>query len=274
MIVGESRFWYKPAGYDDYITFGLGRRIMDRSGPSPMYRATTQAGFTGLETTTLYGGTAPIRLRHRWTRTPATGDGDTLRRALVGMIGHLRRGGCVAFAEDEDYAYAAFASPVQGKQRMNVDANLFAQHAGAPSSLVDREVWLQSEPDTYLFEHKQVQSVTTTSRIVEVRLTAPVHQDYTATRWQLLREYGSYPALRMPVDARISEDGLRHDREWYFELDLLLEDDPAELDRLAGTGEIPGSSGSDGPSGGGTGPVIDPGGSDTQVPDVPPWWGW
>ncbi len=271
--MGESRFWYKPAGSDDYVTFGLGRIIEDRSGPSPMYRATTQAGFTGLETVTMYGGTSSIRLRHRWTRTPATGTGDTLRRAIVGMLGHLRRGGVVAFAEDDDYAFAAFAEPVQGKARVPVDVNIFAQLAGQAGSLVDREVWLQSDPDSYIFEHKQIETVTTTSRVVEVRLSAVVHQDFAGTRWQLLREYGSYPALRMPADARVSDEGLRHDREWFFELDLLLEDDPAELDRLAGTGEVPGSSGSEGPSGGGDGPVIDPGGSE-QIPDIPPWWGW
>lgn len=251
--MGASKFYYLPAGANNggaWVAVDVGRRIQDRVGPTPILKQTHQEGFTGVQTSTMYGGGAQIRIRHTWNRGSG---GDELRRELVSMLGHLRRGGCVAFVEDDDYGYAAFGNVRQRRRKADMGPNLLKNLSGAVGTgLEGRELWLASDPGTYVYEHKLCESVVShpTTGIREITFDTVPRLSYGATRWQLVREYGSYPALRMPASLRQSDDQLLHDHEMVFRLDLALEDDPVELERLFDAGVVYDTPGEQGPGGG------------------------
>lgn len=225
--MGVSRFWWFPDGSTDPRSISLGEIVQERVGPDILYRQEVVEGYTGTQSQVMLGGRMRIRLKHTWTRD-AGGVGDTRRRELRNLIGWLMRGGSCVFVEDDDFAFAAFCqtSPTQGAFTVASDVNLFQVLKGS-ADVEDREVWIQSDPSVYLFEHK----LCTLHQFTRGKLTlsTAVHLDYRDMEWALVREYGCYPALRLPKEFRSSVDALLHDREWIFRLDLPLEEDPDGL---------------------------------------------
>lgn len=255
--MGNTVIWYQPEGGTKMTRIDLGCRITGRGGPDPRYKQTIQESLDGAQSSVLYSGLSQIQLRHTWQRD-ASGVGDRLRRQLVALVAHLQRGGWCLYTEDEDFAWAGFLTELPGARtiqtgpQLTIALNLFRELAD-PDPAEDRELWIQSDHDQYLIEHVlcDEQDHKTFALAEELEL------DYSSARWVLLREYGTWPGLRMPAEHRDSSGFVTHDRERIFRLDLPLEEAPGLLESMYRSGEpYPGV---------GPGPVGSP------VPETPPY---
>jgi len=235
--VGNSVIWFLPHGADRYARIDFGRRIRSREGPFTIYRQTVQQAISGRESAVIYHGLSQIQIGHFWSRD-AAGTGDLLRRKLQALIAHLQRGGTCLYTEDEVYAKAGFATelPVSETAVVHVDFDLFVNLAIGQAQVDGRELWINTDHDTYLCEHKLCSTSTGSTGTLTFNLTQNLSQDMSAARWVLVREYGTWPALRLPAEFRERGEFLIHDRERLFTLDLPLEEAPDVLDQLQGGG--------------------------------------
>lgn len=268
--MGNAFFWYYPDPNDaTALAVDCGRPLGDRKGPIPSVNQSVTETLTGISTTVHYGGKAEITV----SLTGAlNGPGRVLRRLLYNMVNHLQRGNYVVLAEDCDFAFAGFMTklPGAGQSVLPYYQNVFEQ-LNDLNNVNNRELYVQSDYQTYKTEMRSVLAHDTARRLVTIpKLTF----DYHDTRWVMLRESGSWPALQLPIDKRNGEL-LTHDHENVFYLDLPLEEATAVVQSLAtraGTSTLPG-----GPP---TGSPDFPGGLPGQAP--PPvgdwnpagWGGW
>lgn len=243
--MGNSKIWYMPFGSDRMAEIDFGRCINRIEGPDPVYHQTVQESLSGVQSTVIYSGRSRITLGHTWNRgtKDASGDGDLLRRRLVTLAAHLQRGGTCAFAADADYAHAGFTInlPSTEQSTLIVRLELMKNLTGALSA-AGRELMVQSDHDEYKIEMKKCATNTGKTYGLAQRLAT----DMTDARWCLVREYYTYPALRMPKEYRQSGKYVDHDREFKFTLTLPLEEDPSAMDAynafgmpLPGTGHGP-----------------------------------
>ncbi len=258
--MGNTIIWYWPEGGDRMVRIDFGRRIHTRQGPTPVYPQTVQESLAGVQSSVIYAGRHRTRFGHTWERTP-NGDGDRLHRRLKGLEAHLQRGGTCHVAEDEDLARAGFAvgTPGAGQHSITIDVNLFGNLVvGFLAS--GRECWVQTDHERFIPELK----LCTTNTGLTFTFADGLFADMSEARWVLVREEGSWPALRMPSEARELANAVSHDgRNRVFTLDLPLEEDPATLDlyQVLGT-PLPGTDPSP--------IVIDP---DIELLTTPrPWW--
>ncbi len=244
--MGNSYLWYMPTGADRMALIDFGRQCLITRGPTTTYHQSVQESLSGVQSTVIYSGGARISLGHTWNRgtRDASGDGDLLRRKLGNLVSHLQRGGTCVFALDSTMARAGFAVhlPQSEAASIHVEVDLFKNLNLSGSVVTGREVMVQSDHDHYLHEHKlcslQVGKTFT--------LTQRLGIDMTREKWCLVREFSTYPALRLPKEFRESGDFLVHDHEMTFHLDLPLEEDPAQMDAyhafglpISGTGPGP-----------------------------------
>lgn len=241
-----SKIWFMPSGADRMAEIDFGRACRIGAGPTPVYRQTVQESLSGVQSTVIYSGRSTLTLRHDWNRgtRDASGDGDLLRRKLFTLIAHLQRGGSCVFALDALFCHAGFAldNPASNTGSINIDVDLM-RNLGGSFLASGRELMVQSDHDDYLIEQK----VCTTHLGRKFTLTQPLATDMSDCRWVLVREYYTYPALRLPAELRTSGDFLVHDQEMTFHLNLPLEEDPAQMDAyqvfgmpLPGTAQGPG----------------------------------
>lgn len=230
--MGNTRIWFTPRGATRATRIDFGLKLRMRRGPSFVYRQAVVESLGGSQSAVIYHGYSRVQLQHTWTRD-ASGTGDQLRRKLLELVSHLQAGGSCTVAEDLSYAFAAFAdiSPSPGDDRIRLAENLFGSLAPAVTDVSDREVLITSDPDVYLVDAHLVDDGTNLRNLSFASET--IHADYADARWVLCREWGSYPALRMPAEAREQGDYLVHEGEWLFTLDLPLEDDIGQLEGMA-----------------------------------------
>lgn len=227
--MGNSVLWFTPFGSMRQVKIDLGRRLHDRTGPVYLYRQAVQESVGGAAAITLFGGRSRLTIKMTWIRDGSTG--DTLRRNLQALVSHLQRGGNCTLAEDITYAYCAFFAtppPVDTQATVGVESNIFEQLSPGVS-IANREVSIQSDHDRYLVEPKLC-SVHANNLLT---FSTPIRTDMSAERWVCVREWGSWPALRMPIDYRESGDFISHDHEQRYILELPLEEDPFGMDLLA-----------------------------------------
>ncbi len=243
--MGNSKIWFMPSGADRMAEIDFGRSVTGIVGPTVGYRQTVQESMSGVQSTVIYSGRSTIRVQHVWNRgtRDASSDGDLLRRKLFTLIAHLQRGGSCVFARDELYAHAGFALtlPSSNASSISIDVDLM-RNLGGSLLATGRELMIQSDHDDYLIEMKTCG----TQAGRKFPLAQNLSTDMSDCRWVLLREYYTYPALRLPAEMRTSGDFLTHDREMTFHLDLPLEEDPAQMDAyhvfgmpIPGTGHGP-----------------------------------
>jgi hypothetical protein len=241
-----SAFYYYPANGRAAVKIDLNRTVTTRRGPNTMHRQSVSEAWTGTLATVQWGGRRSITVRYEWGGTGASD--RTIRRALVGLINHLKRGGTCLFVEDDTKFCAAFVAPdpsfmsvgdtVVSIETPFTDNLLTAGHA----QLGAREVYLRSSaPDVQeeMFLVSQVVGL-----IVE--FTTPIRMDHSSQAWVMLHDAGTWAAMRLPPDAR-GDDLIPHNHEISFTLDLPLEEDEATLEALAATGAtLLGTSGGEG----------------------------
>lgn len=267
----SARFWYYPNGTGGILkSVNLQRLLTARSGPTYSMDQVIQLGYNGQAFTTHLFGLQRISLRYRFEGLPnaLTSDLAVVRRQLVGIINHLQRGGWVTFAENYNYAWAAFFSTLPGGnvttlslKTDNLMPNLIDRLGGL--SLVGKEVYLQADPATSICEMAYVS--VDAHRTGNVTLNEHTAFSFTSAAWGMVRERGSYPALRLVPQQR-NTDMLQTESDTEFTLALELEEDPTRYSELAGIGGLPAP-----PESGG---VQDPtGGLDQlgQVGNLPGW---
>jgi hypothetical protein len=234
--MGNSVIWYFPDGADRTARIDFGCRIL-MTGPVPIYQTAVQKSLDLTRSLVRFNGVGRISLQHDWTRD-AAGTGDLLRRKLQALCANLQRGGSCVFVHDIDHAFAGFALdlPTSETDEITVDQNLFGDLIGGPGHGVTagREIMIQSDHEKYLHEHKAC----TTHSGNTLELEQAIATDMSRERWVLAREYGSYPALRLPDEFLEFGDFVHHDHEWLFSLDLPLEEDPTVLDMYSLTGAV------------------------------------
>ncbi len=247
-----AAFYYYPNSTGAVVKIELNRPIVDRPGPfQQMQQSTTQA-FSGFIATVQTGGPERVTIKHRWGGTDD--DDREVRRKLVAMMNHLRRGGRVLFTEDDTKTYAAFVQvyPAVDGQFLSVFLP-FTDELLTGVDVDDQEIVLRSCAPDVLIEACRVTSQTGSGIV----LADPIVLDFTTQAWVLLRNWGTWPALRLPMDRR-SSDLMTHDHEIAFGLDLELEEDEYTLNALA----IAGAPLADGV---GSGTTIEP-----EPPNPPP----
>lgn len=244
-MANTSKFWFFPDGSDRMAEIDFGRTIPDIVGPDPRYFGTTQETLSGVQTRITHWGRSEVVIKHGpWNRgtQDASGDGSLLRRRLFTLVAHLQRGGTCVFAGHSDYAFAGFAliPPSSQTGSITVDRNLMSNLSGG-LLISGREVVVQSAHDQYLIEYK----VVGTHATLTIPLVQNLATDMSTTRWVLVREYFTYPALRMPAELRNQplSEFLSHEHEAVFRLHLTLEEDPAAMDAYNVFGNpIPGTA--------------------------------
>lgn len=222
--MGNSVIWFLPEGADRVARIDFGGRIQRRDGPFYYYPQSGQRTLSGIEASVHFHGRSWIRLNHVWQRD-SLGTGDLLRRKLQALVAHLQQGGNCVYADDDLFAKAGFCTPPGSETgSVTIDSDLFSLISGAGSS-TGREVVVQTDHDRYLIEHK----LCATNTGLTFDLAQNVAQDMSNEAWCLVREFGSFPALKLPMEMRESGEFLTNDRERIFTLDLTLEEDIAQL---------------------------------------------
>lgn len=272
--MGTTKIWWTKDGAPKMSSVDFGRILRDRKGPQIVYRQTVQESLSGIAATTMYGGRCRIRLMDTWTRDGA-GTGDRRRRDLVDLTAHLLRGGICMVVEDSTYAFAAFAERTVNSldQVLETGPNLFENVATADVN--GRELWIHDEFERYRVEHKVCSAFSSTSRPGNsVTVTPRIGTDYSVSRWVMVREYGTYPAMRLPIEVRENGEFVLHEHEWIFTLDLPLEEDPQTYESaflyggpVVAETQIPGPLLSEWAN-------IDDPASFGIVSAPPPWLGW
>lgn len=229
--MGNAVFWYTPEGRDRSLKIDLGRKLVGRTGPTVVYNSVSAVSYGGLRTMRIFSGIEQISVQTTWERNSpdGTGSGDELMRNLRSMIAHLKRGGMVTFAEDEDYCFAAYCErlPVQGADDVMLNARI-TEHIAPGASLSGREIVVRSDPDRLLYEMRLVDAVDAR----HIYLDRGIIEQYETSRWVLVREAGTYPFMRLP-DSAMGSEPLTHRENRVFELDLQLEDDVSALEGSA-----------------------------------------
>lgn len=235
--MGNAVIWYQAEGSSIATKIDLQGRFQERSGPHPRYMRSYGESLGGASTTVLYGGRMEVSFRRTWQRTGTAGTdaGSVLWRRLFGLAAHLKRGGCCVVAEDETYAWAAFASRIPSDGADGIPyANPALTDLIAPNaSPADREVFIHSDPDLYLTEARLCDSVSLIGH--RLALDEALAETYGDARWLLVREAGTYPALRVP-EAQRGQPLVSTTDNRRFTLDLPLEEDPDRLEQLASSG--------------------------------------
>lgn len=219
----------------------FGARIGNRKGPVLSVRQSVTEKLDGDLITVQYGGKAQIVLSHRWE---GDANGRELRRKLHSLLNHLQRGGFCVLVEDIDYGFAGFATRIPGARTRDIPylSNVVAGLTGSDPSITDRELELVSDPESFLREARLVSSHTVLTHTMTLP-TPGTRLDYTTCSYLLLREWGTFPALRLGKDGR-NGDFLQHDHENNFVLELPLEEDTTTLAALASTNlQYPGETG-------------------------------
>lgn len=230
--MGNAVLWYKPDNSDRSYAINLGRKLRERQGPFPDYMQAASQAIAGTTSTMVYSGRASVRIGLTWQRgTGQPNDTDSQRRRrLYGLVAHLKRGGHCLLAEDIDYFWATFLTKTPGSRATVLAIGQSLTEKLAPSVNVSgREVYIHSDPDAYLTEMHYVSGHAANNTLT---IDLPLVEDYSESRWVLLRESGSYPALRVPPAMR-SSPMLTHDSDRVFYLDLPLEEDIDRLEDLA-----------------------------------------
>lgn len=228
--MGNTKIWYWPNTEGKAVEIDLGMRLSGRAGPYSAYMRDAAQSMAGDLSQITYLGWERIRIEHRWGGN--TTAKRRVRNALEGLLAHLDNNGWCALAEDAQYAFAAFSSynPAGSPVIIPTGTNVFRRlHGLVQPSMAGREVVYQGDPENYRKEHHICSShVDGVSLSIVDGGFGALRLDYSAAAYTWVREIGSYPALRIPLEARGSEY-LRHDRERVFYLDLPLETDITQL---------------------------------------------
>lgn len=220
-------FWWYPTPDGPASFIALNRPIVDRPGPFQAMRQSTSTSWNDSITTVQWGGSERITVKHRWGGT-STAD-RLVRRNLVAFMNHLRRGGHCVFAEDVTKLQAAFVqvAPGQGDTFVSIHTPFTDELLTAPG-FASQEVVLRSSAPEVLIEAAFVQSQTGSGIV----LSQGAALDFTDQAWVMLREWGTWPVMRLPADKR-NDDLLLHDYERAFTIELPLEEDEQLLGILA-----------------------------------------
>jgi hypothetical protein len=225
----STKIWYWPTDGNKALAVELSPSVMEREGPFASIAGTSSESITGAVVSTTYGARWSLRYRHTWD---TRGSGQALRRQLFALVNHLQRGGTCMVAENATYAWAAFATvlPDRNSTRISVGPSLFENLVSAPS-VNGRELVVQSDPDTAMAELRLCSAHTGgVAPYVDLSTDCAFAYAQSAT-WVLVREVGSWPALRLPASER-SSPILSHRYDRVFELDLPLEEDPDAIATL------------------------------------------
>lgn len=224
-----TKLWYWPTDGNKALAVELSPSVADRDGPTAAFAGTSAESITGAVVSTTYGARWGLRYRHTWD---TRGSGAALRRQLFALVNHLQRGGTCMVAENATYAWAAFATliPSRNSTRIAVGPSLFENLVTAPDCN-GRDLVIQSDPDTGMAELRLC-SAHGGGVAPYVDLSTDLAFAYQqSASWVLVREYGSWPALRLPPSER-SSPILTHRYDRVFELDLPLEEDPDAIATL------------------------------------------
>lgn len=236
--MGNAVIWYQPEGSSIAVKIDLQGKFQERQGPSVAYSGAHGEALGGASTTVIYGGRMSAIFRRTWQRSQpsdGTDPGSLLWRRLWGLQAHLKRGGCCVLAEDEDYAWAAFASriPSDGADGIPYQHPALTDLIAPSASPADREVYVHTDPDLYLTEQRLCDGVSAIGH--RLALDEALAESYGDARWLLVREAGTYPAVRVPESQR-GRDLVRTTDNLRFTLELPIEEDPDRLEKLASTG--------------------------------------
>lgn len=227
--MANTRIWYWPKTDGAAVQIDFGATIKNRAGPYMSFVRDGSQGLAGDISQVTYLGFERIRLEHRWGGYAA--DKRRLRRDLEGLLAHLETGGWCALAEDSQYAFAALSSynAAGSPVILTTETNVFRRLLLVQPDLAGREIVYQSDPENFRKEHFLCSShVDGISVNIVDGGNGARRLDYSDAQFTWLREAGSYPCLRIPLDSRGAEH-LRHDRERIFYLDLPLETDVTQL---------------------------------------------
>jgi len=227
------KIWYTPTGASGTTEVDLGN-VQERAGPRVVVRQAPVEGLTGAVVTTHFGGRIQVRYRFEWDLR----SGYELRRDVFALLNHLQRGGFCLVAEEPTKAWAAFVGklPEPGDERLFVGGGSVFETLAPSISLTAREVMVQSDCDTAIYEMALVSAHTAGAPFID--LDPGVLCDYQDAAWALIREVGSYPAMRLPVAERNGDYLTQAGAVWT--LDLPLEEDPDVLALLADVDVPPG----------------------------------
>ena len=233
--MGNATLWYLPEGSTTQVKVGLGRALRSRTGPNVQYSGAYAQALGGSSTTVIYAGRTSINIGLTWQRTATDGSdlSSLLRRKLYALEAHLKRGGSCTFAEDADYAWAAWTigRPVQTRTSVRFQSPFITSTLSASATPLNREIYVSSDGDTYLTEMHRCTALSS----YDLTISEQFREDYTDCRWVMVREAGTYPCMRVPESAR-SGNFLTHRDDRVFFLDLPLEEDTDYLETLAATG--------------------------------------
>lgn len=229
--MANSKFWYYPDPPGNLLVeVDLGGTVTDLKVPSTRMDQASATAFTGARTIVQWGGTSETRIRMEFAGVALLK--RAIRRRLVAMLNHMDRGGSVMFAVDADKFYAAFFNRVHVAGETGISCRRSMDSVVSGVSLVDSEIVLRSANPNCLIDMQHVQghSSGAAPNMNDILTVNPgTTYDYSAERWVLVRELGSWPALRLPESER-GRDHLTSNHEISFALDLPVEEDETSLD--------------------------------------------
>lgn len=220
-----AAIWWYPDPLGTVEELNLKVPLTERGGPHMVVRSSSADSFTGGRSLNVTGAREKIRIQL------LNFTDRTVRTRCVSMINHLQHGGTIGLVEDTSRAWAAFArqAPARGATTVFTETNLL----GNLSSSADpggSEVYLHGPQPRMRYEMQAATSWDSSDgRLI---ISPGLQWDWTNEAWILVREAGTYPAMRLPRED-LNGEFLTHDRENNFSLDLPLETAPQSLQAWA-----------------------------------------
>lgn len=233
--MGNAHIWYQPEGSSRSVKIDLLDKFQTRRGPYVAYKGAYSEALGGAATTVIHAGRMSATWTRRWQRRSSdySDTGSVLYRKLWGLQAHLKRGGSCTLVEDVTYCWAAFLSmvPPERASTLSLHSPAITNTLAAAASPLNREVYVHSDADLYLTEMQLCTAFTS----YHLTMSGELKEVWESARWVLVREAGTYPAMRVPESQR-SGNFLETDDNRRFTLTLPLEEDPNELEELSRTG--------------------------------------
>lgn len=261
--MGNPAFYYYPSNNPQHgvVKISLPKAITHRGGPKQMIDRSVSTSFSGQRTIVQFAGREEIMVEFHSGAMVAA---DRLtRRELEVLLNHLKRGNRCIYVEDDAWLFAAAVQAMADVGDSFISVHLpFTDEIVTTPDLTGREVVLRGSPPHCLRETFLVQTVVGSGHT----FSTPVRFDWSLEAWAILREWGTFVAMRIP-ERYLDDPILTHESETVWHLNLPLEEDESVLEGLALTGMVLIDSG------GGDGVGLDdpdlPGGGGVPVPDDP-----
>jgi hypothetical protein len=227
--VSAHIYWYAPGDRSPLRDLDLGRALSELI-EYEVRRSTVLESLSGRRTQQNHVGMMQVRVNAEYLNALRS---PSVIRELQAIIGHLKRNGTIALAEDDECAWGGFLQtlPRRGELTLRLRENLWDDW-GTPSLTAGGSVIVQGPGPEMLRE--EVVITARTGKTITLDTGGLLH-DYSEQAWVFVRDARFWPYLRLSA-AQLNSDILQTQHRITYTLDGTFEEPPNKLEKAYADG--------------------------------------